>query len=160
MDFKIKKPKKLLASLLIVFSLVAIASWVTSTSVNGWYLSINKPVLTPPSWVFPVAWTILYFLMALALYLVWSKGTETKGVKSALVAFGIQLGLNILWTPLFFGLNNILLALIDIYFLLIAIVITIVLFHKVSKKAAYLLIPYLVWVTFAIYLTQTIFLIN
>ena len=118
-----------------------------------WYNSLPKPWFTPPSWVFGPAWTILYVLMAVAAVMVWKSKENGRGDRrKALVAFAAQLALNVAWTPLFFGLHRPDLAFVDIVLLWLAIVATIVLFSRVRRAAAWLLAPYLAWVSFALVL--------
>jgi len=136
-------------------------------AVSGlnWYAGLVKPALNPPSWVFGPVWTTLYALMGVALWLIWSsyaKASEDKKkeIKIALGMFGIQLFLNAIWSPVFFGLHSIGNALAIIVLLWAAIVLTIFVFAKVSKTAAYLLIPYILWVSFASYLNYSIWVLN
>lgn len=147
---------KLIIALLLPQLAGFIGSLFTSPKISTWYSSIIKPSFNPPSWVFGPVWTLLFILMGIALYLVWIE----KDNKKALTFFGIQLGLNTLWSILFFGLQNPLLALIDIFVLEAFILLTIKEFYKVSKKAAYLLIPYILWVSFAIILNFAIVILN
>lgn len=126
----------------------------------SWYNTLNKPFFNPPSWVFGPAWTILYTLMAISAVLIWKKGLKKKGVKEALKIFGIQLALNLAWSPVFFGAHNILLALVIIILMLFYIVKTIRLFSKINKTASYLLYPYLAWVSFATVLNFSVWLLN
>jgi len=126
---------------------------------NLWYQSLNKSALTPPGYVFSVAWTILYILMAITVFL-YIKGGINKEKTFALWVFGIQLILNLLWSPIFFGLHNVYLAFGIILLLLILVLWVIVLFHKTSKTAAYLLVPYFLWLIFAAYLNFEIIRLN
>jgi len=126
---------------------------------NLWYQSLNKSALTPPGYVFSVAWTILYILMAISVFL-YIKGGINKEKTFALWVFGIQLILNLLWSPIFFGLHNVYLAFGIILLLLILVLWVIVLFHKTSKTAAYLLVPYFLWLIFAAYLNFEIIRLN
>ncbi|HET7099063.1 MAG TPA: TspO/MBR family protein [Patescibacteria group bacterium] len=126
----------------------------------SWYNTLNKPFFNPPSWVFGPAWTILYILMAISFYLVWRKGIKIKKVKQAIIVFFIQLALNLAWSPIFFGAHNVLLALIVIIFMIFYIVKTIRLFSKIDKTAAYLLYPYIAWVSFATLLNFSVWLLN
>ncbi len=132
----------------------------TASAIPTWYATLEKPALNPPSWVFGPVWTILYALMGVAAFLVWRQGWEKKEVKQALGVFGMQLILNAVWSILFFGAQNPFIALIDILLLLCAIVLTMGVFFRVSKPATYLLIPYLVWVSFATYLNWSIYRLN
>jgi benzodiazapine receptor len=137
-----------------------IGSAFTTPAIPTWYATLVKPPLTPPSWVFGPAWTVLYILSGIALYLVWSKGWEHKNVQVAIAIFGVQLALNVLWSYLFFGLQSPFLALAEIILLWIAVLMTIWTFYRVSTPAAILLIPYIIWVTFAGYLTYGINVLN
>ncbi|MBI2108677.1 MAG: tryptophan-rich sensory protein [Parcubacteria group bacterium] len=137
-----------------------IGSVFTVSAIPTWYAGLVKPALNPPSWVFGPVWTILYALMGIAAFWVWRMGWERKEIKMALGVFGIQLFLNAIWSIIFFGLHSSTWALVDIILLWFAIVWTMVVFYKISKPAAYLLIPYLLWVSFASYLNYSIWLLN
>jgi benzodiazapine receptor len=149
---------KLILSILISLAAGAIGSIFTSSAIPTWYAALNKPFFNPPNYLFGPVWTVLYIMMGIALYLVWAKGYKKH--KKAINVFGIQLILNALWSVLFFGMRNPLLAFIEIILLWSAILYTIILFHKTSKTAAYLLIPYLLWVSFASVLNFYIFYLN
>jgi tryptophan-rich sensory protein len=152
--------KKLIISILIPLLVGGISSIFTINSIPNWYSALAKPGLTPPNWLFGPAWILLYILMGISLYLVWKKGFRNKKVKIGIYFFSAQLILNFLWTALFFGAKNPLFASIEIVFLWVTILITIIKFYKVSKEAAYLLIPYILWVTFASYLSFSVFFLN
>jgi len=137
-----------------------IGSVFTVSSIPDWYAGLEKPALNPPSWVFGPAWIMLYALMGIAVFLIWRKGIERKEVKIALGIFGTQLFLNAIWSIIFFGLRNPFWALVDILALWLVNVWTIVVFYRISKPAAYLLVPYLLWVSFAIYLNYAIWTLN
>lgn len=124
-----------------------------------WYYSLNKSPLTPPEAVFPIAWTILYVMIALSLFF-YVKDGLTKEKLTPLVVFTIQIILNLLWSPVFFESHNIKLAFIIIVLLIIFVLINIILFYKTSKIAAYLLIPYFLWLIFAAYLNFEIVMLN
>ncbi len=155
-----KNVLKFIASILFSLGAGVLGSFFTASSVSTWYKTIEKPFFNPPSWVFSPVWTILFIMMGVALYLVWKKGLKEKKVKIAFGIFWVQLVLNVLWSVFFFGLQSPLYALVDIVFLWFAIFITIVWFSRVSKKATYLLIPYLLWVSFAAVLNFAIFYLN
>ncbi len=144
-------------SISIIIPLVAafLGSFFTSPAVKTWYLIINKPSWNPPSWLFAPVWTTLFILMGVALYLVWSAKMSNK-VRCAMKTFAVQLILNILWSVFFFGMRNFWLAFGEIVFLWVAIGLTIVDFSKVNKTAAWLLVPYIMWVSFASYLNFTV----
>lgn len=132
----------------------------TMPSIDSWYATLVRPELAPPNWIFAPVWTTLYVLMGIAAFLVWHKGLGKKEVKVALAIFGVQLVLNTLWSIIFFGLQSPGWAFVEIVFLWTAIVATIVAFAKVSKLAAWLLVPYILWVSFASYLNFMIFWLN
>lgn len=148
-------------SLSIIIPLVAgfLGSFFTGPAVKTWYLVINRPSWNPPSWLFAPVWTTLFIMMGIALYLVWSAKSSEK-VKSALKIFWAQLFLNVLWSVFFFGMGNFWLAFAEIVLLWIFIALTIVDFSKVNKIAGWLLVPYLLWVSFASYLNFTIASLN
>ena len=132
----------------------------TLKSIADWYPNLVKPSFTPPSWLFGPVWIILYALMGIAVYFVWSKGMKSRGVRLGLVLFSVQLALNLIWSVLFFGLRSILGGLIDIILLWITILMTIVAFYKVSRKAALAMVPYLAWVTIALLLNFYVWKFN
>ncbi len=138
----------------------AIGSVFTVSAISTWYATLVKPALNPPSWVFGPVWTTLYLLMGIAAFLVWYKGQERKDVTRALVVYGVQLVLNATWSIVFFGLQNPGLALVNIVLLFVSIVVTMILFYKISRPAMYLLIPYIAWVSFASYLNYAIYVLN
>jgi len=140
---------RLVVSIAICEGAGVLGSLFTTPSVPTWLASLNKPSFNPPNWIFGPVWTFLFFLMGVALYIVWSRGLATRGVKTALLIFGIQLFLNILWSVLFFGLHLPFAAFIEIIFLWLAILASIVTFYRVSATASLLLIPYILWVSFA-----------
>lgn len=123
-----------------------------------WYYNLTKPPLAPPDWIFPTVWSILYFSMLVALLLYLFKSAQNK--KSGYIYFITQLFLNLLWTPAFFYLQNIVLALIVIILLDIFVILTIKSFYKVSKISCLILIPYLVWILFATYLNIGYLVLN
>ena len=135
-----------------------IGSVFTSSSVTTWYPTLTKPNFSPPGWIFAPVWITLYFLMGVSLYLIWINKAKDNG--KSLILFAIQLILNVLWSFMFFGLKSPLYGLIDILILLVAIILTILFSYKISVLAAILLVPYLVWVSFATILNYNIFLLN
>lgn len=136
------------------------ASAATQTSIGDWYPSLQKPWFNPPNWIFGPVWMILYVLMGVSAGIVWSKGFYHKWVQVALYHFGFQLLLNGAWSLLFFGLKEPFWALLDIIALLILLLLTIRWFKLISNTAAYLLIPYAVWVLFAMVLNFEIWRLN
>jgi len=151
---------RLIAAALLCLIVGSVGSLVTTTGSGSWYESLVKPGFTPPNWVFAPVWTTLFILMGIALYLVWESGIERREVQIALVVFGVQFALNVLWSFLFFGLESPLLGLVEIVLLWIMIAVTIVLFYQIRKSAAYLLIPYIVWVSIATALNYSIYILN
>jgi tryptophan-rich sensory protein len=137
-----------------------VGSIFTAPSIATWYATIEKPGFTPPNWVFAPVWTTLFVLMGVSAYLVWNKGLENKNVKMALLIFSIQLALNMLWSFLFFGLKSPLYAFFEILILWLVIMLTIVNFSRISKTASWLLIPYIIWVSFAAILNFSIVRLN
>ncbi|TVQ33874.1 MAG: tryptophan-rich sensory protein [Phycisphaeraceae bacterium] len=138
-----------------------IGSLATASSVGTWYAGIEKPVWTPPGWVFGPVWTLLYIMMGTAAWLVWREGPlRGRAVTGALVAFAAQLTLNIAWSFIFFGARAPGWAFVEILILLSAIVVTTALFWRISTAAAALMAPYLVWSIFAAFLNFTIWRMN
>ncbi|MCI9845197.1 TspO/MBR family protein [Flavobacterium pectinovorum] len=152
---------KIAIALVVCLAVGYSASIITRPSVAEWYPTIEKPFFNPPNWIFMPVWTLLYILMAVAAGLVWDKIKEQKEeVKKALGFFIIQLTLNAVWSYLFFGLKNPMLALIEIALLWLLIYETYLKFTKINKTAGYLLIPYLAWVGFAAILNTAIWWLN
>lgn len=138
-----------------------ISSIVTRENIPTWYALINKPFFTPPNWVFAPVWTLLYIMMGFAAGSVWNKiDTDEANVKKAFLFFLIQLALNALWSFLFFGLQNPFLASIEIILLWLMIYETYKQFKNIDKLAANLLLPYLVWVSYATLLTISVWYLN
>ena len=139
--------------------LVGVAGSIfTAPAISGWYAALVKPALNPPGWVFGPVWAVLYLLMGISLWLVWESGSAHRN--KALWLFAAQLLLNAVWTPVFFGANSIGGALAILVLLWAAIVLTIFIFTKVSRPAAWLLVPYILWVSFALYLNFSIWTLN
>lgn len=134
---------------------------VTREAITTWYPTLGKPSFNPPNWIFAPVWTLLYIMMGVAAGLVWNRIESYKEiVKKALIFFIIQLVLNALWSYLFFGLHNPLLAGIEIIILWLMIYETYIKFVKINKTAGYLLLPYLAWVSFALVLNWSIWWLN
>ena len=150
---------KLFISLTIPLAAGFIGSFFTDASVSTWYQTINKPFFNPPSWVFGPVWTTLFILMGVALYLVWIKWPK-KQTKLAIYFFSAQMVLNIAWSFFFFYLQKPLYSFIEIIILWAAILGTIITFYKVDKRTFYLLLPYILWVSFAAFLNYMIFYLN
>ncbi|WP_396636705.1 TspO/MBR family protein [Maribacter sp. R77961] len=155
-----KKLIYIIISVMLCLVIGFLSSFATQSSVNDWYLTLNKPSFNPPNWLFAPVWTVLYILMGIAAGWVWGKGFHHKYVKTGLYHFGFQLLLNALWSIVFFGLKSPFYALWVILALLIMLILTIRWFKVVSKVAAILLIPYLVWVCFATLLNYKIWELN
>jgi len=152
---------KIIYCVAICLTVGYLSSNVTQSSITTWYPIIKKPVYNPPNWVFAPVWTLLFIMMGIAAGLIWNKLETNKDlVKKGLFFFTIQLLLNALWSYLFFGLNNILLALIEIILLWLIIYETYHVFKQIDKRASYLLIPYLGWVGFATILNGSIYWLN
>lgn len=151
---------KLVVSILLCQFAGLIGSVFTASSLENWYLFLEKPAFNPPAWVFFPAWVTLYTLMGISLYLVWEKGLQEQEVKKGMFIFGIQIGLNALWSILFFGLKSPYYAFVEIVLLWFAILLTILKFRKISKTASYLLFPYILWVSFAMLLNYYIWILN
>jgi len=134
---------------------------LTKTSIDTWYAALEKPFFTPPGWVFAPVWTVLYLLMGTAAGIIWNEiNTHKQATKKALLFFFVQLFFNVLWVYLFFYLNNLLLASIEIFLLLLLIYETYYLFKTQNKTAGKLLLPYLFWVGFASILTVSIYILS
>ena len=146
----------------------SIGAIFTTPNIPTWYATLTKPFFSPPNFLFAPVWTTLFLLMGISLYIVWNKkeNLKKKGKKFnlqrkiALWLFGIQFALNVLWSYLFFGLRNPLFGFIGIVALWLSIIVTIVYFYKVDKKSAYLLMPYILWVSFAMLLNYFVMILN
>lgn len=158
MDCMSKLPK-LLLTIFFCLSVGFLGALFTTPAIPAWYANISKPVFSPPNWLFGPVWTVLYILMAISFYLIWIKKKDVN-VKNAMKLFGIQLFLNAIWSPVFFGVKNLFLALVIIVFMWIFIRKTILSFGKIDRKASRLLYPYLVWVSFAVILNFSVWLLN
>lgn len=143
---------KLALCLLLPQAAGAVGALFTTPNIPTWYATLPKPALAPPNWVFGPVWTTLFLLMGIAAYLLWRRGLSRPGARLALSLFLVQLGLNVLWSALFFGMRNPAAAFSEIIVLWLAIAATIAAFYRVSRTAAALLVPYLLWVSFASYL--------
>jgi len=147
-------------ALLLPLVVGVLGSFSTMDSVRTWYPTLVRPSFAPPTWVFGPVWTTLYVMMGVASWLVWREGTAKPAVRSALLLYGVQLVLNLLWSWLFFGLQRPFVALLDIVLLLVLIGVTAIRFAAVSRGAALLLLPYLAWVAFATVLNGGFWLLN
>lgn len=151
---------KLIVCFLACFVAGFIGSLANARSIPTWYATLNKPSFSPPNSVFAPVWTALYIMMAIAAFLVWRRGIQTPWVTQALIAFGVQLVLNTLWSILFFGLRQPGWAFGEIVLLWIAILATIVIFSRIAPAAAWLMVPYILWVSFAAVLNFSLWRIN
>jgi len=151
---------KLIISIAICLGASIIGSFLTTPAIPTWYANLKKPFFTPPNWLFAPVWTILFILMGVALFLIWHKGLDSTAVKTALVIFFLQLMFNISWSASFFAFRSPLAGLIVIVILWIAILLTIMNFYRISMVAGVLLIPYILWVSFAAVLNFALFTLN
>lgn len=151
---------KLITAIVVSELAGIIGSIFTSSAIPTWYTTLAKPALNPPSYIFGPVWTTLYALMGIAAFLIWKKGWDRRDVRKALGVFLFQLVLNAAWSIIFFGLHSPLWALVDITLMWLTIVWTMVLFYKISKPAMWLLVPYILWVSFASYLNYSIWILN
>jgi len=159
-SFLFNQNMKLIKSLALTLMVGGVASFFTSSGVNGWYAVANKPSFNPPNWLFAPVWTVLYILMGIALYLVWKNETDKAVKQTALIIFAVQLGLNFFWSFIFFYAQQPGWAFIEIMAMWIAILLTILWFGKISTVAAWLLVPYISWVSFATVLNFYIWKLN
>jgi translocator protein len=151
---------KLFISILIPLLVGAISSFFTRSGVDGWYAIANKPWFNPPNWIFAPVWTTLYILMGIALFLVWKAGADKTIKQTAIMLFAVQLTLNFFWSIIFFKLQQPGWAFAEIILMWIIILLTILWFGKISATAAWLLVPYICWVSFASVLNYCIWHLN
>jgi benzodiazapine receptor len=182
-SMKIKNVLKLIIAVVICELAGSIGSIFTTPAISGWYAMLQKPLLNPPNWVFGPVWITLYALMGISLYLVSKNNWQVKNhileggqrtwnylserfwtgswqKQNVIAIFSIQILLNILWSFVFFGLKLPSVAFFEILALWIAILYTIINFYRISKAAAYLLLPYIIWVSFATYLNYMLWILN
>jgi len=152
--------KQLIISIVICQIPGISGGFFTVRAIPTWYAYLQKPVLIPPNWSFSIVWTLLYLLMGISLYIVWQKGWSVPYIKTAMSIFIVQLFFNFLWSYLFFGLRSPQLGLAGIILLWILIVVNIIQFYRSSKPAGLLLVPYILWVSFAAYLNYGIMVLN
>lgn len=147
-----------LAGFLIICLAVGFgAGFATQSSVESWYLTLNRPSWNPPNWLFAPVWTLLYVMMAVAGWLVWKTGRDTR---PAMTLFFVQLALNFAWSFLFFGARSTGLGLIGIILMLLAVATTTLVFWRITRPAGLLFAPYLAWTGFAAFLNLTIWQLN
>ena len=137
-----------------------LGSFATRNSITTWYAQLSRPSFTPPDWTFGVVWPVLYVMMGISAFQIWNVGFDRRQVKVALGVFTLQLILNGLWTLIFFRLHLIGLALVEMVMMWVAILMTILAFWRLSRLAALLLLPYILWVSFAVVLNAGLFLLN
>jgi len=157
---RVRDIAKLLISVLACQCAGFIGSIFTTPSIPTWYATLQKPPFTPPSWLFAPAWITLYLLMGISSFIIWRKGINNGRVREALIVFLIQLILNSLWSIVFFGLKSPLYGVVVIVALWIAILFTMFKFFKLSTAAGGLLLPYILWVSFAAVLNISIWILN
>ena len=151
--------EKLAISILIPLAIGAVSGFLTRNAMKAFDL-LDQPALTPPDWVFPVAWSILYILMGIAAYLVYQQGAEKPAVRQALRLYAVQLVFNFLWTFFFFQFEWFLFSFIWLVALWVQVLILVFKFREIHRTAGNLLIPYLLWLTFAAYLNFGVYLLN
>ncbi len=151
---------RLIISIAIPVVAGSLSGFFTVTGDGSWYQTIQKPSWNPPGWVFGPVWTSLYVMMGISLYLVWKSNAEQSLKKKAIIIFAIQLALNFFWSYIFFTLQSPGWAMVEIITMWLFILLTIFAFAKISKVAAWLLVPYISWVSFASILTYTIWQMN
>jgi tryptophan-rich sensory protein len=150
----------LLASIFVCQLAGIVGSVFTTPAIPTWYASLKKPFFTPPSWVFAPVWVTLFTLMGISLYLVWERGLGRHDVRRAVSLFGTQLALNVLWSVAFFGMRSPQYGFVIIVLLWFALMATIVVFYRISRIAALLLVPYVLWGSFALVLNLSILVLN
>ncbi len=150
---------RFLTFLLIPLSVGAVSGVISGGGMDG-FSEMVKPPLSPPGWLFPIVWTVLFVLMGISSYLVASADVDTSQKRVALIFYGIQLFFNFFWSIIFFNLELYLFAFIWLVILWVLILVTTILFWRISKLSGALMLPYLVWVTFAGYLNFAIYLLN
>ena len=151
---------KLFISILICELAGILGTPFTMSAIPEWYSTLNKPFFSPPNWLFGPVWTLLYLMMGISFYLIWKQNWKTKELKTAGLYFFAQLFLNFIWSPVFFGLRNPVLGLVVIVALWFVLLVTMKKFYSLSRNAFYLLVPYLVWVSFATALNFAIVVLN
>ena len=155
-----KKTFDLILAVLICQGMGLIGSLFTTPAIPSWYAGLIKPSFNPPNWIFAPAWILLYTLMGIAAFLIWNRRNGKKKIKTALVLFSVQLVLNSLWSIIFFGLHLPQYAFLEILVLWVFILLTLLSFYKISKPAGLLLLPYILWVSFAAILNLAIMILN
>ena len=150
---------KFIVSIIIPFGLGSVAGLVMSEAISGWYVSLNTPSFSPPNWLFAPVWTAIYILLGISFFLVWKQASSSDRNR-AMIIFTIQMVLNFAWTFIFFYFKMLQLALVEIVVLWLCILVMILWFYRVKPLAAYLNIPYMLWVSFATILTAGYYYLN
>lgn len=151
---------KLVIAVFLCESAGIVGGLFTAASVKTWYVTLEKPFFNPPAWLFGPVWTLLYLLMGLSLYLLWTAEARAGAKRAAVALFAAQLVLNALWSVIFFGLRMPLAAFFELCLLWVFILLTMIALRPLSKTASWLLLPYLAWVSFAGVLNLSIHLLN
>jgi translocator protein len=151
---------KFIVSLLVPLAVGGIAGWLTVPEIAGWYAGLNKPSFNPPNYLFGPVWTSLYALMGIAFFLVWKADADEGLKKTAMMLFAVQLVLNFFWSLIFFNAHQVGWALVEIVAMWLFILLTIFSFGKISSLAAWLLVPYICWVSFATILNAALWKLN
>ncbi|MGB9200662.1 TspO/MBR family protein [Methanobacterium sp.] len=158
--FRIQEVPMLVGSILIPLIIGYLGSIVTLPQISTWYSTLSKPWWSPPNWLFGPIWTTLYVLMGIALFLVWREGIHRKDVRFAILIFGVQLVLSLVWSVVFFSLHALFGSFVIVMLLWLAILANIIAFLIISKWAGLLLVPYIIWVSIASYLNYSVYLLN
>ena len=151
---------KFIISILLPMIIGGISGSFTSASINTWYVTLNKPWFNPPNWIFGPVWTLLYLMMGIAFYMIWKSEAVNAVKQTAVILFAAQLLVNFLWSLIFFYLKQPGWAMLDIILMWILIVATIFSFGKISSTAAWLMLPYICWVSFAMILNFYLWKLN
>ena len=151
---------KFIISIFTPLLIGGLSGFFTANSISGWYATIQKPSFNPPNWIFGPVWTLLYVMMGIALFVIWKSEADSVLKKQALILFSIQLAVNFCWSLLFFYCESPGCALIDIILMWVLILMTIFSFGKISSFAAWMLVPYIGWVSFAALLNFAIWKLN
>ena len=156
---KLSNVLSLIICLAIPLIVGGVSGYLTVSGLNGWYTTLVKPSFNPPNFVFGPVWTTLYALMGVSIYMIWSDKLNPLR-RTAIIAFAVQLFLNFWWSILFFQFQNLIAALGEIILMWLAILYMIITFRRIKPLAAYIQIPYLLWVSFAMLLTASIWWLN
>jgi translocator protein len=151
---------KFIVSLLVPLAVGGVAGWLTVPEIAGWYAGLNKPSFNPPNYLFGPVWTTLYAMMGIAFFLIWKADADAGLKKTAMILFAVQLVLNFFWSLIFFNAHQLGWALVEIIAMWLFILLTIFSFGKISSLAAWLLVPYICWVSFATVLNAALWKLN